>query len=87
MLQLLEQRNLPDGGGGDALLLRLEPDLLHGDDLARLLVAPLEVRLTARVITHSSQLELRLDSIRFSDSFTTKTKAGSGKLELNSNFA
>ena len=57
VLQLLEQRNLPDGGGGDALLLRLEPDLLHGDDLARLLVAPLEVRLTARVITHSSQLE------------------------------
>ena len=42
VLQLLEERDLPDGGGGDALLLRLQPDLLHGHDLARLLVAPLE---------------------------------------------
>ena len=44
VLQLLEQRDLPDGGGGDALLLRLEPDLLHGDDLAGLLVPPLKVQ-------------------------------------------
>ena len=42
VLQLLEQGDLPDGGGGHALLLRLQSDLLHGHDLASLLVAPLE---------------------------------------------
>ena len=42
VLQLLEQGDLPDGGGGHALLLRLQTDLFHGHDLASLLVAPLE---------------------------------------------
>jgi hypothetical protein len=42
VLQLLEQRDLPDRSRGDALLLRLEPDLLHGHNLARLLVLSLE---------------------------------------------
>ena len=38
VLQLLEQRDLPDGGGGHALLLRLQADLLHGHDLIGLRV-------------------------------------------------
>ena len=33
MLELLEERDLPDGGAGDPLVLRLQPDLLHGHDL------------------------------------------------------
>ena len=33
VLELLEEGDLPDGGAGDPLVLRLQPDLLHGHDL------------------------------------------------------
>lgn len=42
VLQLLEERDLADGGGRDALLVRLQPDLFHRHDFARHLVQPLE---------------------------------------------
>ena len=38
MLQLLQQRNLPDGCGRHALVLRLKTNLLQRDGVARLLV-------------------------------------------------
>ena len=50
VLQLLEERDLPDGGGGDTLLLRLQPDLLHGHNLASFLVAPLKMQGWRRVL-------------------------------------
>ena len=38
----LEQRNLADGGGRNALIVALQQNLLQGHNLARLLVAGLE---------------------------------------------
>ena len=38
VLELLEKGDLPDGGAGHALVLGLQPDLLHGHDLPRLVV-------------------------------------------------
>lgn len=38
MFQLLEQRNLSDSCAGNALLLALQSDLLHGHNLPRSLV-------------------------------------------------
>ena len=38
MLKLLEEGDLPDGGTGDPLVLRLKPDLLHRHDLPGLVV-------------------------------------------------
>ena len=35
VLELLEERDLADGGARHALVLRLEPDLLERDDLVR----------------------------------------------------
>ena len=40
--QVAEERHLADGGAGDAVLRRLQRHLLHGDNLARPLVSPLE---------------------------------------------
>ena len=34
VVRLLEERDLTDGSGGDALVLRLQADLLQGDHLA-----------------------------------------------------
>ena len=42
VLQLLEERDFPDGGGWDSLFFALQSDLLHGHDLIRALVAALE---------------------------------------------
>lgn len=39
VLHFFEEGNLADRGGGDALVLLLETDLLEGDDLASFLVA------------------------------------------------
>ena len=38
MLELLEEGDLPDGGAGDPLVLRLQLDLLHGHDHPGLVV-------------------------------------------------
>ena len=38
VLELLEKGDLPDGGAGHALVLGLQPDLLHGHDLPGLVV-------------------------------------------------
>lgn len=41
MLKLLEERDLSDGGGGDALIVVVKADALDGDDLVGVLVAGL----------------------------------------------
>ena len=40
VLQLLQQGDLSDGGAGHSLVLRLQPDLLHGHDLLSLQISP-----------------------------------------------
>lgn len=41
MLKLLEEGDLSDGGGGDALIVVVKADALDGDDLVGVLVAGL----------------------------------------------
>ena len=42
MLQLLQQGDLSDGGAWHSLVLRLKPDLLHGNNLSGLGISPWE---------------------------------------------